>query len=149
MSPDNTGDNKCTHFLNFLYLIFPIVTFALLSTHPWLPDGLLCDTRQPKTPCVWSQEFPVLASIAAGFEIVTCVLIALYNTTMHTNDGNKSQSRWAFLARGFVFLIYFVLYMTVIVYLIEAPSAVGRTDPMAAGVTSSVLLGASPSSARL
>jgi hypothetical protein len=87
-----------------------------MSTHPWLQSGLLCDTRQPDTPCVCKQEFPVLISIVAGIEILLFVWLVWKNPLVNAKARAILEKRsWAVYARWIGFITYFILYMTAIV----------------------------------
>jgi hypothetical protein len=104
---------RLAHLCYFLYLMFPVVTFALMSTHPWLQSGLLCDTRQPKTPCVCKQEFPVLISFVCGMEILLFILLVLNNSLVTAEVRHEAQKRTpADYARWIGFITYFAFYMT-------------------------------------
>jgi hypothetical protein len=114
-------DTRLAHLCYFLYLMFPVVTFALMSTHPWLQSGLLCDTRQPKTPCICKEELPVFISIVCGIEIFLFVLLVWKNPLVTAKTRHEGQIRSLVdYGRWIGFITYLAFYVTALGYLMQS-----------------------------
>ncbi len=150
-------ESTCVHpyFFYFLYLIFPVVTFILLGTNPWLPDGSRCNPNlkhlvyvpsNPSDhssgtadevlpvgqlvikpmPCTCKPEFPVIASVIAGIEIFVFILFILNNPLMNAHGKEASEKRSiASYGRFSGAIAYVTIFMASLILMLESSEYCG------------------------